>query len=242
MVKSINLMKKSGTSCFIDFRENGLNGINKINAALKDQDIRGIILSRPSELQYNRNEINQLLNESNGIGLSSISDWDYSEIEKIAKHVKRKRKTLSLHASEIQREDIDKILNLKPDFLVHMIKATKSDLQRAQEEEIPIVICPRAYSFFNLKYNLRLFKKIGLKIMLGTDNAMINSPNIIEEVKFLSKKSKIFSFEELINMVTYTPRKVLNLDDCISGPNLLNNFVVLEEDSLNPIYVSKNQV
>jgi len=240
MEKSIIDMIKKGTSSFCDFRENGVKGISLLKIALKNKKIRPIILSRPTGLIYDKDEINQLLRISQGFGLSSVSDWEYSEIEKIAKIAKRKGKIIALHASEVFREDIDLILDLKPDFLIHMIKATESDLFRLKEEGIPVVICPRSNSFFNLKLDLKLMKKIGITLMLGTDNSMLNSPDVLDELKFLLKYSKIFTLEELFKMITITPKKVLNLVDCISGPNLLGNFVVLERDSLNPIYI-KNQ-
>lgn len=237
MEKSILEMIQTGTSSFCDFRENGVEGISFLKIALKNKKINSIILSRPLKFSYNKDEINQLLNLSQGVGLSSISDWEYSEIEKIAKNVKIKRKIVALHASEVSREDIDLILDLKPDFLIHMIKATESDLYRVKEENIPVVICPRSNAYFNLKIDLKMMKKVGIKLMLGTDNAMLNPPNILDELNFLLKSTKIFNLEELIKMITTTPRKVLNLVDYISGPNLLGNFVVLERDSLNPIYI-----
>jgi len=239
MKNSINEMEKIGTSHFCDFRENGVEGILNLNKALENKNIKSITLSRPSELKYDKNEMKELLKISDGVGLSSITDWDYQEIKKIIDYAKDKGKIVSLHASEVIREDIDVILDLKPDFLIHMIKATESDLIKVKEEDIPIVICPRSNAFFNLKVDLKLMKRIGITLMLGTDNAMLNSPNVLEEVKYLKNCSNVFSLEELIKMITYTPRKVLNLDDCINGPNLSGNFVMLNKDSLNPIYVSK---
>ena len=66
---------------------------------------------------------------------------------------------------------------------------------------------------------------------------MINTPDVVEEVRLLHKTG-LFSVEELLTMITYTPRKALNLDDCIQGLNLLKHFVVLETESLKPVYVS----
>jgi len=237
--KSIKVMIERGTSHFFDFREDGFKGILQLKKALERHRISSIILSRPLELKYEKNEMKLLLENSDGIGLSSMSDWEYSEIEKISKHTKKEGKIFALHASEVEREDIDLILDLHPDFLVHMMSATESDLYNVKDEEIPIVICPRSSSFFNLKINLELIKKIGVDLLLGTDNGMLNSPDIMEEVKLLKKSSSVFSTEELLNMVTYTPRKALNLVDCINGPNLSGSFVVLDRDSLKPIYISR---
>jgi imidazolonepropionase-like amidohydrolase len=81
-------------------------------------------------------------------------------------------------------------------------------------------------------------KKTGVTLLLGTDNAMINNPDVLEEVKVL-QKTGFFSLEELLTTVTYTPRKALNLDDCIQGRDLSEKYIVLERDSLKQLYASK---
>jgi len=225
MEKSIKIMKKNGTKYFCDFRENGLIGINQLRAALNSKDISCIILSRPESLNYYKNELDLLLKNSNGIALSSISDWEYSELLKVAKYTKDKKKIFALHASERIRENIDDILDLKPDFLVHMIKATESDLIKVKEMNISIVICTRANSFFGLKPNFKLLKKVKVDILIGTDNAMLNSPLILDEINYLRSISKEFSTMELLYFVTFGARKVLNLDCDILCPNSKADFV-----------------
>ena len=231
-------MTTSGTSCFCDFREGGLIGIFQLRKAMKNSSVDSVILSRPSQMTYEKEELDRLLQNSDGIGLSSISDWEPAEIEKISRHVRKKKKLFALHASEVVRENIDRILDLRPNLLIHMIAATKADLERVNDANIPIVVCPRSYAFFHLKNNLALMKKTGVTILLGTDNAMINTPDVIEEVRVLLKTG-LFSLEELLTNITYTPRKALNLDDCIQGRDLSEKFIVLERDSLKPLYVSK---
>jgi cytosine/adenosine deaminase-related metal-dependent hydrolase len=232
---SLQEMASAGTSWFCDFREGGLIGIFELKQALKNSSVGSVILSRPSKMRYDKEELDQLLQNSDGVGLSSISDWEPAEIEKIASHVRIKKKVFALHASEVVREDIDHVLDLKPSLLVHMIAATSADLERAHDAQIPIVVCPRSYWFFQLKTNLELMKKIGVTLLLGTDNGMINTPDVGEEVRFLYKTG-LFSLEELLANVTYTPRKALNLEDCIQGLDLLKDFVVLERESLKPLY------
>jgi cytosine/adenosine deaminase-related metal-dependent hydrolase len=238
MKNSIELMMRSGISGFCDFRENGVEGVYRLKKALKSYGIRSLILSRPKLLAYDKEEVELLLKISDGIGISSISDWMYPDVEKIARDTRRRRKIFALHASEVTRENIDLILDLKPHFLVHMLAATESDLLRVKEENIPVVICPRAYVFFNLKLDLQLMKKTGVDLMLGTDNAMLNTCNVLDEMRFLRDTSSgVFSTQELLNMVTYTPRKALNLDDCIQGLNLSDGFVVLDKKYLKPLYI-----
>jgi len=238
MKKSISEMKNSGVSYFCDFRENGLQGINYLQKALVDSNISAVILSRSNQLTYNKDEVEILLKNSQGIGLSSISDWEYSEIEKMAKHTKKRKKTFAIHASERIREDIDLILNLKPDFLVHMIKATESDLIRIKDADIPIVVCPRSNAFFGLKSNIKMMKKIGINIMIGTDNAMLNPPRILDEIRHIQSHNKEISILELLQMITYIPRKALNLDDGIPDLDSPAKFVVVDEKYLKTLYVS----
>jgi cytosine/adenosine deaminase-related metal-dependent hydrolase len=242
MKYSINEMIKSGTSYFCDFRENGLHGINQLKKSLEKSNISPIILSRPNHQKYVKDEINILLKNSQGIGLSSISDWEYSEIEKIAKQTKKKKRIFGIHASEGFRENIDKILDLKPDFLIHMNYATQSDLILVKECNIPIIICPRSNAFFGLKLNIENMKKIGINIMLGSDNAMLNKPNILDELIFFKKITKISSIEYLLNMITYNPRKALNLDYDILDLNSTFEFVVIDKNNLKPIYISRNKM
>jgi len=236
--KSIDVMKRNGTKIFCDFRENGISGIQQLKKALESSRISPVTLSRPSNLYYNKKEMDLLLENSDGIGLSSISDWDYSEIIKVAKHVKNKKKFFAIHASERVREDIDSILDLKPDFLIHMIKAYESDLIRVKENNIPIVVCTRANSFFGLRPNLDLMKKLGVNILFGTDNAMLVAPNILEEINFVINNFKTFKKSELLFKISYEPRKALNLDCNILNPNSKAEFVVVDEKTLKPLYVS----
>jgi cytosine/adenosine deaminase-related metal-dependent hydrolase len=238
MEKSIDIMIKSGTKYFCDFRENGILGISQLKAALQFWKINSLILARPDLLEYNKNEVDILLKNSNGIAISSISDWDYSELQKIARDTREKNKIFALHASERIRENIDDILDLKPNFLVHMIKASESDLIRAKGDKISIIICPRANSFYGLKPNYKLLKKVGVNLLLGTDNAMLNSPVILDEIRYVKSTSKYYSNFELLFMTTLGARKALNLDCDILGFNSKADFVVLDKKSLKPLYIS----
>jgi len=238
MEKSINLMLKSGTNYFYDFRESGILGISQLKAALRLCKINSVILSRPDSLNYDKIELDLLLNNSDGVAISSISDWDYSELHKVAKETRSKNKIFALHGSERIRENIENVLDLKPNFLVHMIKATETDIEKVKENKIPIVICPRANSFYGLKPNYRLLKKIGVNVLLGTDNAMLNSPIILDEISYLKSVSKDFSVMELLYMTTFGARKALNLECYILGPNSKAEFVVLDTKTLRPLYIS----
>ena len=241
MKEKLREMEKTGISAFCDFREGGKEGVNILKKVLEEFNLKGIILSRPKSLEFDENEVLDLLMISDGIGLSSVSDWDYEEIKSIASLAKEKGKLFAIHASERVREDIDKILDLKPDFLIHMNKANQEDLEKVKEEDIPIVVCPRSNEFFGLKPNLELFRKVGIELSLGTDNAMISTPDVYEEMVWIKRNFGGFSIEELLRMITYNPGKIFD----VKFPEFVENepadFVVLDTKSLKPILVSVSE-
>lgn len=206
MEKAVDVMEKCGTDVFVDFREGGIKGVKVLKEVLKSKRLRAIILGRPYEMKYNEKEVDELLDISDGIGLSSISDWKFEEILAISNHVKESGKIFALHASESRREDIGKIMDLKPDFLVHLCRAYEEDIKEVAQKKIGVVVCPRANEFFGLSPPLNLMREKGIEIMLGTDNAMIVEPDIFQEMNFLVKKFD-FEMKEAIKMVSKTPSK-----------------------------------
>ena len=206
MKKAIDLMEKVGTNAFVDFREGGIERINLLKKALDGRRIKAIILGRPKEMKYDENEVDSILSISHGIGLSSISDWN-EDIEKIAEHVHKKKKIFALHVSEAKRENIDEVLKLEPSFVVHLCMASEKDIEKVAEEGVPIVVCPRSNAFFGLRPKIELLMKYNATIMLGTDNAMIVEPDIVEELKYTIKNFEIDE-KEAIKMVSSNPKKV----------------------------------
>ena len=122
-----------------------------------------------------------------------------------------------------------------------MNSATKSDLICVKDNDVSVVACPHSNAFFGLKSNIELLSEIGIDIMLGTDNAMLNIPNIINELKYVKNMTDVFSIEYLLNMITYNPRKALNLDYSILDLNSSNEFVLLDIKHLKTLYISYNK-
>ena len=73
---------------------------------------------------------------------------DYGELSALAAHVNYKGCHFAIHASERIREDIGKVLDLKPWFVVHMTVAEREDVVACAESDVPIVVCPRSNLFF----------------------------------------------------------------------------------------------
>lgn len=210
MKKAISVMEKCGTTHFFDFREGGVGGIKILKKAMEGSKLNAVILGRPVELRYDSKEINEILKISDGIGLSSISDWDYEELKKVAAHVNKKKKMFAIHASEAFREDINAILDLKPSLLIHMSSASRDDLEIVADAGVPVAVCPRSNAFFGIRPDIESMLGCGISLLLGTDNAMIAPPDIMQEMEYLLKNFDV-SREQALAMITANPRKCLNV-------------------------------
>ncbi len=176
-------LELSGVSRFIDFREGGIEGVK----LLKSVSSRATVLGRPTLKEYDPNEIDSILYRADGIGLSSISDMDHRYIDAVADRVKSKGKMLALHVSERIREDIDYVMSLEPDLIIHMVQATDSDLKRCADENVPISICPSSNMYFGMTPPVGRMLDAGVDVCLGTDNAMLfPSADIFSEAKVLA--------------------------------------------------------
>ncbi len=212
MRRAILGMAASGTSHFIDFREGGSEGARRLLKAAMGINLRPVIFGRPKETRYHETETDSLLPTVDGIGVSAINDWDLDELRQLSEHTRSSGKPFALHASETVREDIEAILDLEPTFLVHMIAATDADLEACSATNVPIVICPTANDFFGLRPPLERMMKADVQVCLGTDNAMLASPDMFSELrKTRAVVSKdVVSDASIFEMTFDNGRKVLN--------------------------------
>jgi len=203
-----NIMKACGTTHFIDFREGGVSGVQALQTL--DLPLKAIILGRPTGLKYSKQEIDALLDITDGIALSGTADWDYSLIMQIADHVHSVDKVFALHVSEHLQENMEDVLSLRPTFVVHLCCTTEDDLDLIADAKVPVIVCPRANAFFGLRPPIEAMLERDISLMLGTDNAMIVPPNIKEEIVYV-KQHFFVSSQDIDAMVTTNPRKCLNV-------------------------------
>ena len=212
MRETMLLMSASGTSHFVDYREEGLEGLSALSEAMVGASPRATVLGRPLSADSTDGELDSVLRACDGIGMSATRDWPYGFLSRISGHAKAAGKLFSIHASEAVHEDIGPILDLKPDFLVHMVKATDGDLERCADAGVPVVVCPRSNEFFGLEPAIARLTRAGINVALGTDNGMIARPDMMEEVKaaFRTISQGEVSALEIVNLATFGGRKVLN--------------------------------
>jgi len=175
-------LKRSGVSRIVDFREGGVPGAEMMRRAVPD----AVILGRPVSPEFDPNEIDALLDVADGIGISSISDIPSGYVDAMADAAHRRGKFLALHVSERIREDMDRVLSLEPDFIVHMCEATDGDLRSCADSGLPVVICASSNCYFGKVPPLRRMCDAGVSFCVGTDNAMLCAPDIFAEARFLA--------------------------------------------------------
>jgi cytosine/adenosine deaminase-related metal-dependent hydrolase len=239
MRSAVEMMKASGTALFADFREEGIEGLKYFRDAVGEGSPHAIVFGRPTGTEPTRKEVNDLLRACDGLGFSAISDWPAAVLKTMSRQAKAAGKLFAIHASEAAREDIDSIFDLKPDFLVHMCKATKDDLVACEDADVPIVVCPTSNRFFGLDPNIPRLLKAGITVGLGTDNGMIARPDMLAELKTayaLSNERARARPLEIVGLATFGGRKVLNADAKITTEiNENSDLVVIRTSGKDPL-------
>ena len=184
MRRSLLEMSQLGTRVTLDFREEGLEGALLFRKAARGTGVRPFILGRPTRVPPSRAELRALLPHVEGVGLSAVRDVGIEVATGVAQECHRQGKWLALHVSEEVREPLDPILALSPQLLVHMCAATPSDLDAVAQARIPVAVCARANHLFGRAPPLAAMEARGIRILLGTDNAMFQPPDLFREMAF----------------------------------------------------------
>ena len=257
--KSAISMLRKGITTFVDFREGGTEGIQLLKDAIKGNPIRSIILGRidyyqtKSDIQKNTSmpesyqlELKSLLRNCDGIGISgpnenSDSNLDtYSKIKKLrAIHAAETLQSYSTSQKVFKSSEPMRALLAKPTFLVHMTFATKNDLRKISKNVRGIVICPRANAALAEGIpDIVLMDKMNCNIAIGTDNVMINSPDLFREMDYLWKVSmalykKRIDPKKILKMATTNAGKILNQKIGSIKEGFLADCIFLEKKSID---------
>ena len=269
MKNSAKSMIKKGITTFIDFREGGLDGVLLLKSALDNLPIRCIILGRiehyntKNEIKQNMSlpeehikQLIQLLKNCDGIGISGTNENSNSNLQLYAKT----KKIRAIHAAETKdsvntskkltaKSEIQRAMLLRPSFLIHMTFATKNDLKLVAKNTRGIVICPRANSSLAEGIpDISLMQKFGCNITIGTDNVMINSPDIFREMDYLWKvtmgmSQNRFDPKQILKMATVNAGKMLNQKIGCIKENYFADCLFINKNSLdlepmNNVYAS----
>ncbi len=259
MKNSCKSMLNKGITTFVDFREGGLEGILMLKEVLTEVPIRSIILGRlefyQNNIEIKKNtpfpnnkieELAKLLKKCDGLGISGANENSqsvlnyYSKTSKIrAIHSSETKQSVSTSKKITGKSETLRALNLKPHFMVHMTYASKGDLFVTAKKTRGIVICPRANaSLAEGIPDIDLMKKTGCTIALGTDNVMINSPDMFREMDYLWKvsmgirKTRI-NPREILKMATVNGGKILKKEIGVIETGKYADGVFIEKHSLD---------
>jgi cytosine/adenosine deaminase-related metal-dependent hydrolase len=207
-------MIASGITTFADFREGGLAGVELGLKAVHQNRQRALILGRPSyhfsekELANESKalpsdtmrELDRTVEISAGVGISGPNEYTSEAMEQISTLAKSKGKLVATHAAEsaegrkfslenFSATEVERTLRyLKPDFMVHLTNSTQEDIHLLSKNRVPVVCCPRANSILGLGYPPMLeLLEAGVTVGLGTDNVMLNAPNMFREMDYTSR-------------------------------------------------------
>jgi len=184
-------MVREGVAATLDFREEGAPGVELFREALDGLPIRGFVFGRPTRRPIAPDELARVLGVADGVGLSSARDETEAARRTIARTCRLGGKRFALHASEAVRERPESYLDPTPDLLVHLAKATLDDLAAVRDEDVAVAVCPRSNALFGRQPNLRAMERLGLRVLLGTDNAMFHPPSIWAELQFAYTSSRL---------------------------------------------------
>ncbi|MHC1631239.1 MAG: amidohydrolase family protein [Methanotrichaceae archaeon] len=211
MRRSLLDMKATGTCAFADFREGGPVGVEMLQEALEGIPLISRILGRPDSGSV------QVHHDCWGLGISSTRDYSSQWIEEAVESARSSGKKIALHAGESGTDDIQDALRLEPDFLVHLSQASTEDLKEVADAGIPVVICPRSNLVTGVGLpDVATMLEIGITVGMGTDNVMLNSPNIFSEMKLISK-TLVHNDRQVFKMCTLNNAQILGIDERVGS-------------------------
>lgn len=189
--RSLDRMAREGVAAAVDFREEGRAGVELLREAARTSPVRVLALGRPVARPVVPHELSRLLAISDGVGLSSARDETEETRRTVARACRAAEKRFALHASEAVREKPESYLDPRPDLLIHLAKATDDDLVAVREDRVSVAVCPRSNALFGRQPDLFAMEHVGLRVLLGTDNAMFQAPSIWREMEFAYVASRL---------------------------------------------------
>ncbi|MFC7201678.1 amidohydrolase family protein [Halospeciosus flavus] len=218
--RSLRFMQQSGTARFLEFREGGVEGVEILRDALGDLAIDPFVLGR---------EETEVLDVADGFGASGAADADFSRERNATREA---GKFFAIHAGEVGPEDIHPALDLDPDLLVHMVHADDVHLDRVEDSEIPVAVCPRSNLVTDVGTPPINELRERTSVALGTDNVMLDSPSMFREMEFAAKVCDVPA-PAALHMATRAGAEIIGSDAGLVEEGRPAELLVLDGDSDN---------
>ena len=196
----------------------------------------------------------QIANAADGLGISGVNentDNSLNEYGKVIhKNSLKKKFLIGIHAAEslettkksitvTGKSEVQRIVSkLLPNFVVHLTHASDMDIELVARKKIGIVVCPRANGTLGVGIP-RISKMLssGCCVGIGTDNIMINSPDMFRELDYVWKVSRTLAdrpipAREILKMATVNGGKILDI----------NSGAIMTGKSADIIFIDKNNL
>lgn len=218
MTDFLNAMASSGTIAHVDFREQGLEGAKRLREASTLSGVKSIILSqfnespqKDSELkdaslhleQTVLDDLSDTLEVADGFSESTMNDLTDAAWTQIREQLRLKKKASAIHCLESHgyrdlsmertgKGDLQRALELlDPDLIVHLTVATVDEIQGLADSGKTAVLNPRANAALGLPLPpVAALMKAGVNLLLGTDNGILNGPDLFKELDFTYKLAR----------------------------------------------------
>jgi cytosine/adenosine deaminase-related metal-dependent hydrolase len=240
---AISMMKK-GIVAFADFREDGPEGVMLLKDAIAGLPIKCVTFGRVNYYSNPKDaaglppeaieQVQRVLEIADGLGISGANentDTTLSQYRQLARkklvaiHAAESKETVEFSKTHTGRSEVNRVIDhLKPDFVVHMTNAIEDEISATAKSGIGIVVCPRANGVLGAGMpRVALMLRQGCLMAIGTDNVMLNSPDILRELDYIWKASRAIEGEmieprELLKMATVNAAQILRLNSgCIEA-------------------------
>ena len=257
MKSSMLDMAESGVTHFIDYREGGIKGVKLLRQASKDIPIKPIILGRDDsfygddpDLAKVKSQIRKLLKIADGIAPSGFGEITDEVANLIVEECNNAGKISSIHVAESESTQIESVeksgkteiergVDSNFNQLVHCTNPKNDDLELIKNSNANVVVCPRANATLNVGIApLNEMLDLGIKPILGTDNLMLNSPDMFRELEFTIKIMSVNYNDylnpcELLKMAT-TNACLFDFDKSCIEIGQDSQFNVIKHFSKNP--------
>jgi cytosine/adenosine deaminase-related metal-dependent hydrolase len=218
IVNHLRYMARTGTVGHIDFREQGPYGSELLREASRITGIDSVILGQFSGVPFDeaalaagetplpaaaRQELEAILNTADGFSESTMNDLTDQAWRQIRELTGKRGKLRAIHCLEnagyrdvsvarTGRGDLARAIDLyDPHLIVHMTVANEAEIALLAASGKTAALNPRANASLGLPTPpVRALIESGTNLLLGTDNGMLNSPNLFAELDFTYRLAK----------------------------------------------------
>lgn len=218
VVNHLRYMARTGTIAHLDFREQGPAGSELLRAASQATGVQSVILGQFNGVPFDeaaltantaslpvgaRAELEAMLAIADGFSESTMNDLTDPAWREIRELTSKLGKLRAIHCLEnagyrdlsLQRTgrgDLIRAIELyDPHLIVHLTVATAEEIAVLVRAKKTGVLNPRANANLGLPIPpVRNLLEAGANLLLGTDNGLLNSPNLFAELDYTYKIAK----------------------------------------------------